>query len=112
MTEEQQQKIREAYFETGFVAENCYSFEVFGFYSDLGTAIQEAKDKQGSWMEVTVNSSLPKDLGVYLPHGNPGSKSEEFYERTSPGMEMVPRHDLICAALRMEGLCELASTKL
>jgi len=86
MSDEQKLRICEAYNQTGFVAENCYTFEVFGFYTDLSTAIEEAESKHGSWMEVTVNHSLPNELGRYKPGGNPGSPSDEFFQRTNPGL--------------------------
>jgi hypothetical protein len=95
MTEEQQAKIREAYDGTGFVAEGCYSLEIFGFYTDLGMAECEARLQGGSWLEVPVNCSLPDELGRHRPEGHPGSISDEWYQKTNPGMEQVSRQDVL-----------------
>jgi hypothetical protein len=95
MSPECQQKIRETYDATGFVNESCYSFEIFGFYTDFTLARDVAAEKKGSWMEVPVNSSLPDLLGRYRSQGNPGSDSEKWYEETNPGAEPVCRDSIL-----------------
>ncbi len=95
MTPECQAKIREAYNDTGFVNEDCYSFEIFGFFTDFAIAEEIAAEKKGQWLEVPMNSSLPNELGRYRPQGSPGSESEVWYQRTNPDAEVVCRTSIV-----------------
>lgn len=110
MSDEQQLQIRDVYDETGFVNEQCYSLELFGVYTDLPTAKDEAsRYENGFWMELPVGASLGNELKRYRPEGHPSSSSDSWYLETSPGLEFVERQVVVEFATVFSRVMQLAS---
>lgn len=81
---EKQEQIRKAYDDTDFCSDTC--LEMFGFYTDLGAAEEQAARFPGGLvMSLPVNGCLPDDLGRYgiqLSNSPNGSRLAS----TSPGL--------------------------
>ena len=81
---EKQEQIRQAYQDTAFCSDTC--LEMFGFYTDLEAAEEEASLYPGGFvMSLPVNGKLPDELGRYgiqLSNSPNGKRLAE----TSPGL--------------------------
>lgn len=91
LTPEQQQKVREAYQDTGWASDYCV--EIQGVYTSLGLADQACKDRGANWFytKVPIDTVLPDEVvfGEWA-HQFPGSDASDLYENMRAATVAMP----------------------
>jgi hypothetical protein len=108
LTPEQQQKIREAYQETGWSSDYCV--EMQGIYTSLAFASQTCKERGPNWFytKLPIDSCLPDEVvfGDWA-HQFPGSDATELYENMHSATVPIPAAQLQVIEKEAERLIEI-----